>query len=223
MYSISRTRDPRGSESNMDEKNSRHLETGEPGRRERKRLLLLDALADVAWDLFEREGYAAVAMERIAEVADVAKGTLYKHFPAKEALLRHRFHRELEQAWPVVLAEVSGLPAFEDQLRVFLEHSAVWAQAHRKYLLPYIQFRLSEPRRLDLDARSGLERLFGHFIAQGQTAGEFRSGQEPAVLANYLEFLYLAALLRWLLHEELSLKEEFSQVLDLFLLGLKPR
>ena len=130
----------------------------ELGRRERKRLQLLDFLADTAWGLFESEGFAAVTMERIADVADVAKGTLYKHFPVKEALLRHRFHRELEKAWPEVLADIVSLPSFEDQLRAFLERSAAWCQSHRAYLLPYVQFRLSEPRRLDTGSRSGLDR-----------------------------------------------------------------
>lgn len=207
----------------MDKIDSRNLETSEPGRRERKRLKLLDTLADTAWELFEREGYAAVTMERIAEAADVAKGTLYKHFPAKDALLRHRFHRELEKDSSALLAEIGSLPAYADQLGTFLEHSATWAESHRRYLMPYIQFRLREPRRLDSDARSGLESIFCQLIAQGRGAGEFRSAQESAVLAHYLEFLYLAALLRWLLHEDVSLKKEFSQVLDLFLLGLKPR
>ncbi|KIO48448.1 TetR/AcrR family transcriptional regulator [Nitrosospira sp. NpAV] len=195
----------------------------EPGRRERKRLQLLDFLADTAWTLFESEGFAAVTMERIADAADVAKGTLYKHFPAKEALLRHRFHRELEKAWPQVLADIVALPNFEGQLRAFLERSAAWSQSHRAYLLPYVQFRLSEPRRLDAGSRSGLDRIFCHFIAQGQASGEFCAVREPDVLAVYLEFLYLAALLRWLLHEDLSLTEEFSRMLDLFLFGLRPR
>lgn len=207
----------------MDKTDSRNLETGELGRRERKRLKLLDTLAHTAWELFEREGYAAVTMERIAGVADVAKGTLYKHFPAKEALLRHRFHRELEKDSVAVLAEIGSLPAYADQLRTFLEHSAAWAESHRRYLMPYIQFRLGEPRRLDSGQRSGLESIFGQLIARGQAAGEFRSAQEPGVLAHYLEVLYLAALLRWLLHGDVSLKKEFSQMLDLFLLGLKPR
>lgn len=195
----------------------------EPGRRERKRLQLLDTLADTAWTLFESEGFAAVTMERIADVADVAKGTLYKHFPAKEALLRHRFHRELEKAWPQVLADIVGLPNFEGQLRAFLQRSAAWSQSHRTYLLPYVQFRLSEPRRLDAESRSGLDRIFCHFIAQGQASGEFCAAREPTVLAVYLEFLYLAALLRWLQHEDLSLTGEFSGMLDLFLFGLRPR
>jgi AcrR family transcriptional regulator len=195
----------------------------EIGRRERKRLQLLDALADTAWELFESEGFAAVTMERIADVADVAKGTLYKYFPAKEALLRYRFHRELEKAWPEVLADIDTLPGFEAKLRAFLERSAAWSLAHRAYLLPYVQFRLSEPRQLDAASRSGLERMFNYFIAQGQATGEFRPDREAGVLAVYLEFLHLAALLRWLLHDDLALAEEFSRMLDLFLLGLKPR
>jgi AcrR family transcriptional regulator len=207
----------------MNKRITKDPEPIEPGRRERKRLKLLDTLADTAWELFESEGYAAVTMERIAEAADVAKGTLYKHFPAKEALLRHRFHRELEKTWPALKTGIRNLPTGTDRLGVFLTRSAAWAQAHRNYLLPYIQYRLREPRGMDGKARSGLEGMFAHLIGRGQAAGEFRTEQEPAVLAGYLEFLYLAAMLRWLADENLSLEKEFSQVLDLFLLGLKPR
>jgi AcrR family transcriptional regulator len=207
----------------MDKTDSGNPQKGDPGRRERKRLKLLDTLADTAWELFEREGYAAVTMERIAEAADVAKGTLYKHFPAKEALLRHRFHRELEKNWPGLLVEIGCLPTITDRLSAFLERSAGWAEAHRHYLLPYIRFRLGEPRGTDNGTRSGLESMFARLIMQGQTAGEFRAGHEPMALAGYLEFLYLAAMLRWLANENLSLEKEFSQVLDLFLLGLRPR
>jgi AcrR family transcriptional regulator len=207
----------------VDKTHPRNLQTGDPGRRERKRRKLLDTLADTAWELFESEGYAAVTMERIAEAADVAKGTLYKHFPAKEALLRHRFHRELEKTWPALRDEIGCLPTSAARLGAFLERSAGWAEAHRHYLLPYIQFRLGEPRGTDNGARSGLESMFAHLIRQGQAAGEFRAEQESIVLAGYLEFLYLAAMLRWLAYENLSLKKAFSQVLDLFLLGLKPR
>lgn len=54
-------------------------------RRDRKRLQTLNHLASAAMRLFERDGFKAVTMERIAAEADVAKGTLYNHFPTKEA------------------------------------------------------------------------------------------------------------------------------------------
>jgi AcrR family transcriptional regulator len=73
-----------------------------PGRRERKRHRQLDHIADTAWALFMAEGFDAVSMERIAAAADISKVTLYRHFPVKEALLRHVFHRDLREGWPAL-------------------------------------------------------------------------------------------------------------------------
>ncbi len=66
------------------------------GRRERKRQDLADRVASIAFDLFESQGYEAVTMEQVAGEADVAKGTLYKYFPVKEALLAHQFQRDID-------------------------------------------------------------------------------------------------------------------------------
>ena len=196
----------------------------EPGRRERKRLQQLDHLADTAWALFEAEGYEAVTMERIAAEADVAKATLYKHFPVKEALLRHRFHRDLRDSvrdqFPVVAAEPIGAA----RLRKFFALSAAWSEQHRGYLLPYVQYRLAERRCPEDDAqRSGLERIFTALIAEGQVAGRFRADIGTQALAVYLEFLYLAALLRWLTGQTPALQAEFDTMLMLFLGGLEVR
>jgi len=54
----------------------------ELGRRE-KRALLLDAAIDV----FAEVGFANATIKRIAALAGTADGTLYNHFPNKEALL----------------------------------------------------------------------------------------------------------------------------------------
>jgi AcrR family transcriptional regulator len=200
------------------------IDSAEPGRRERKRLQQLDHLADTAWELFEAEGYEQVTMERIALVADVAKGTLYKHFPVKEALLRHRFHRELREGEAegrrVLLAEPPG-PA---RLRRFMAASVAWSERNRRYLPAYLQFRLGEPRRAGAAVeRSGLDRIFADLIADGQVAGAFRQDIEPTALAVYLEFLYLAALLRWLGGAADSLPAEMDKMLSVFLEGLACR
>ena len=162
-------------------------------------------------------------MERIAAVADVAKGTLYKHFPVKEALLRHRFHRELreglERLQPVVLAEAPGAA----RLRRFFDLSAQWSERHRETLLPYVRFRLAEPCHGDDSQRSGLAQVFTGLIADGQGAGGFRTDIGAEVLANYLEFLYLASLLRWLTGATPVLQAEFERMLAVFLGGLEVR
>ncbi len=50
-------------------------------RREKQR-----AIVDSALEVFLKEGYAAASMDRVAEVADVSKRTIYNHFASKEDL-----------------------------------------------------------------------------------------------------------------------------------------
>lgn len=195
------------------------------GRRERKRQQTADHLADTAWVLFQAQGYEAVTMEAIAEAADVAKGTLYKYFPIKETLLRHRFQREMAETVPDILKQLSVLPTAVEQLRGFLDSVADWSKRNRQYLGPYLSLRMSEagiPYDLDSPNRSGLEQLFSGFIREGRKSGEFRHDLDITTAAQYLEFLYLASLMRWLNSSEIDLREEFHTMLDFCLRGLKP-
>ncbi len=195
-----------------------------PGRRERKRQQLLDHLADTAWALFEANGYEAVTMERIAAAADVAKATLYKHFPVKEALLRHRFHRELRMVWPVIQAELAQLAPGRERLAHFLARQADWCERQRAYLLHYVRHRLATLDLLD-DARerSGMDQIFTALIADGQAAGAFRRDLPAAQLAIHFQFVHLATLLRWLGGSGRPLDEEMTTMLDLTCNGLGVR
>lgn len=195
------------------------------GRRERKRQRTMNHLADTAWELFEYQGYETVTMEAVAEAADVAKGTLYKYFPVKEALLQHRFHHELSEKVPKILAELATLPTIAARLRAFLELNADWSIRNRQNLGPYLGMRLREagvPYDLNSPNRSGIERIFADFISEGQKSGEFRHDLAADTAAQYLEFLYLAALMRWLNGANTDLHAEFHAMLDFYLSGLTP-
>lgn len=195
-----------------------------PGRRERKRQQQVDHLADTAWALFETEGYEAVTMERIADAADVSKVTLYRHFPVKEALLRHRFHSEVREAWPEIQSALSAVPPGRARLACFLELHVAWSQSRRDYLLPYVRFRFSDPDLFgDRRERSGLDRIFAELIAQGQEVGDIRADVPAPLLATYFQFLHLAVLLRWLSEDGLSLADEMARMLDLVCNGMGGR
>jgi AcrR family transcriptional regulator len=195
-----------------------------PGRRERKRQQQVDHLADTAWALFETEGYEAVTMERIADAADVSKVTLYRHFPVKEALLRHRFHREVREIWPKILPALSTVPPGRERLARLLELNAEWSESRRDYLLPYVRFRLSDPDLFsDRRERSGMDRIFTELIAQGQEVGDVRADIPAPQLATYLQFIHLSALLRWLGEDGLSLTDEMARMLDLVFDGIGGR
>ncbi len=194
------------------------------GRRERKRLQQLDHLADTAWALFEAEGFDAVTMERIAEAGDVSKVTLYRHFPVKEALLRHIFHRELRAAWPAIQPELARAAPGRARLARFLELQAAWCESRRAYLLPYVRFRMGDLRRPDEGReRSGMDRIFCELIAQGQASGDLRSDIAAPLLAMHVQFVHLATLLRWLSEDGLSLSGELACMLDLVCQGMGAR
>jgi AcrR family transcriptional regulator len=68
-----------------------------------------DRILDTAYDLFSRHGIRAVGVDRIVAESGVAKMSLYRHFPSKDALVL-TFLQEREQRWTNdwLRAEVNG-------------------------------------------------------------------------------------------------------------------
>ena len=48
-------------------------------------------------DLIQREGLAAVSMERLARDVGISKGLVYNYFPSRDALLAALLKREQDQ------------------------------------------------------------------------------------------------------------------------------
>jgi AcrR family transcriptional regulator len=191
-------------------------------RRSRKRQQTADLLADTAFRLFEAEGYEEVTMERIAAEADVAKGTLYNHFPVKEALLRHYFHRQLAGGVEAMTAELVRIADPVKRIAAFLRYAAAWAERHRKYLPHYPRYRLGQPLTdYDKIERSGMDLIFRKLIESAQEAGRIRRDRDAASLTHYLQYFYLGAVTRWLLMPGIDLVKEFEAMLDLFISGAK--
>ena len=64
-----------------------------------------ERLLDTAYELFSRRGIRGVGVEEVIEHAGVAKATLYRHFPSKDALVLAFLERR-EQHWTHDLLEV---------------------------------------------------------------------------------------------------------------------
>lgn len=194
------------------------------GRRERKRLQTLEHLARTAAALFEAHGYEAVTMEQIAATADVAKGTLYNHFPVKAAVLAHWLHLELATNLAILHAQLKTKPGFAEGALHVLNHSAKWCETHPDYLAPYLRFRFlgigSEPSpSRDSEQLSDIADTFHWLIRRGQTSGEIRRELDPTRLTIAFHHLYLGAMLRWLADPRVKLRKEFAAAVELFLHG----
>jgi AcrR family transcriptional regulator len=97
-----------------------HRETPNRRRRadaERNRQRVLD----VARELFA-EGGDSVAMDEIARRAEVGIGTLYRHFPTKEALIRAASEQRFEEILGYCRTVCRGAPDPVAALRLLLIH-----------------------------------------------------------------------------------------------------
>lgn len=189
----------------------------DPGRRERKRLLMLEQIRLTAATLFEEYGYEAITMEQIADRADIAKRTLYKHFPSKEAVLAFHVDTQLKQDLAYLQHEVAQCPTFQAQALCILRASADWCTEHPEFLRAYLRHQLLMTGTSSKD--SDITRTWQGLIALAQDSGELNPSLNPEQLAHWFHHLYFGAMLRWLNQPELSLLQEFEAMTQLFLHG----
>lgn len=189
------------------------------GRRARKLQKTIDHIGDAAWGLFETHGFDDVTMEAIAVAADVAKGTLYKYFPIKEALIRHRFEKDRLEFKDDIVASVLAMPSCAERLTLFFQIEADYLNKMRPYLGPYIRHLLrsgqTERDQGDRDA----ERFVAELLRQGQASAEINQDIAAERMAEHLVFMRSGTLIRWLASPEGSLPEMLDEMLRLFLNG----
>jgi AcrR family transcriptional regulator len=82
-----------------------------PGRRERKKAEVRQRICDVATALFLRCGFDQVSVSEIAEAADVARPTVFAHFPRKEDLFFDRYPEVADQLTLAIRQRPAGTSA----------------------------------------------------------------------------------------------------------------
>jgi len=162
------------------------------GRRERRRREIRDRLYDTAIELFLEQGYERTSMDEIADRADVARTTVFNHYPRKFEFLnewgarrRAKVAAELTRSHlndkpiDVVLASYMRLLA-----RLNVEH-----RAETKELMPAsLAFSLS---------RSPMASIFADYIQRAQDRGEVRGEVDPHQAGEMLASTYFATIIRW--------------------------
>lgn len=176
----------------------------------------------VACALFGSHGYVRVTMEQIASQAAVSKRTLYKYYPAKEALLAQVLEETLAKDLEGHDFQPNPGAGFTAAVVPLLQASARWCEQHPDYLLPYVRYKFAtfDPGTAP-GGDHGLSPLWTKLIAAGQQLGELRADRPADQLGFYFHYLYLGALMRWLTVPGLELQREFDTVLELFGKGAK--
>ncbi|MEV0585611.1 TetR family transcriptional regulator [Nonomuraea sp. NPDC050310] len=116
------------------------------GLRELKKERTRRRIAAVALRLFAERGFEAVTVNEIAEAAEVAKVTLFKYFPTKEALVLHGVGEE--DLAGIVAARGPGRTPLE-ALREHYRASAAEPVADAEALVAQLQVIFASPALSD--------------------------------------------------------------------------
>lgn len=194
-------------------------------RRQRRRTQTESHLAATAFRLFETHGYDSVAMEQIAAEADVAKATLYKYFPVKEALIAHHFRVDIAAGMAERGAALMAYDSFDARMRYLLAESAEWHSARKAYLTHYIRYltnhalhdgQATRDKSVETISRQILTLMF----QAAQDAGEVGTRQTAAQIAWSFEYLLFGATAAWLIDPSTDLTQRFLAAFDLCMHGV---
>lgn len=172
-----------------------------------------ERLVEVATQIFSAGGRQA-KLDAVAREAGVGIGTLYRHFPTREALFEAVYRREVDHL--VTLAEgLAQEAAPVEALREWL-HANVRLVATKKGMVEALQLVAYGPS--DLKAYS-FERLtygLGLLLDRGVKAGEFRADiSAEEILRAVIGILYVDGAQDW--------QASALRILDVFVDGLQSR
>lgn len=181
-------------------------------------------IVDVALGLFEQHGFEATTMEHIAEVADIAKGTLYNYFPAKESIVNEYVRRSFRERNAGRFERLGELPDTRSRLVMVLGELMDGVQAQRELFEKFLAGRVQSVVSLRPDhsegSKSGLDALAAAIIRLGQDAGEIRADLPPGMLVDLFEFVFVeAAKQLYVEPETFDARRAVEQAADLFMGG----
>jgi len=142
---------------------------------------------------FAQHGYRGTTMERIAEVAEVSKGTLYNYFSNKRELFLTIIEWGSGRAREIIEEALKNeTQSYEERIRAlvghFMEFFETGRDIHRILMTEGNRVTLSGPGDLKMAIQPQYMQLITHlaeFIHQGQEHGAFRQcdPQRAAIMA----------------------------------------
>ncbi|MGC5396801.1 TetR/AcrR family transcriptional regulator [Streptomyces sp. DT20] len=175
-------------------------------RRNREKLIAVARAAFAAAD-------GAVALENIAREAGFGIGTLYRHFPTREALVEAVYGAELDDVTasaPVVLSEFPP----EVALRAWLDRYAAFV-ATKRGMLDTLHAGRASGRIATPTTRERITAAIGAILAEGVRAGSLRADIDPDDVTMMLLGIFSTA--------ASNTPEQTGRLLDLVVDALRPR
>jgi AcrR family transcriptional regulator len=139
-------------------------------QRNRERIL------EVAKGAFTRHG-ADASLDEIAKQAGVGAGTLYRHFPTRDALIEAVYHSEVEKLAAAAGKFAAAMPPME-ALRAWMLLFVDYIAA-KHIIAPALNSVAGGPSRLYEGSRSLVQGAIDELVKRAKKSGDVRRDIEP--------------------------------------------
>jgi len=148
-----------------------------------------DKLVDVARAAFATAD-DTVPLEGIARTAGVGIGTLYRHFPTREALVEAVYAAELDDVTSAAAALLRELPP-DRALRAWMGRYAAFIETKRG-MIDTLRAGWAAGRIATPNTRERVTAVIATFLASGAEAGVLRADADPGDVTAMLLGAFLA-------------------------------
>jgi AcrR family transcriptional regulator len=170
-----------------------------------------DGLLEAAKAAFGEVG-AEASLDEIARRAGVGIGTLYRHFPTREAVVEAVYRREVQQLADAAPRLIDSLPpaeALRAWMRLFIDYIAA-----KKVIAPALKSLVGGGSALYADSGARINEAMALLVERARASGDIRPNTDSADLLRALVgFAYVNAAPDW--------EASARRLIDLLIDGLR--
>ncbi len=158
-------------------------------------------ILEVAIDIFAEKGFQQTTMQEIAETAGVGKGTIYRFYPGKDALLSSLVEFAIDEVTDAIRQALRHAESVVEKLKTVIAVEIAYYDEHpnlAKFLIrEMLGYRMKfeeHIRRIQANRMSIIQPI----IREGVDSGVLNK-VNPTTVAASLEGMILAAVMQWYL------------------------
>jgi AcrR family transcriptional regulator len=169
-------------------------------------------ILEVAKQVFSRDG-AAASLDDIVRQSGIGPGTLYRHFPTRDALIEAVYRTEVEKlaaAEQRLAVTMPPLEALRAWMLLFIDHVS-----EKRLIFPAMETVTGGSMRLMEGSRGLIHTTFSRMVQRAIASGDLRADTDPGDFIRALVGVFhTMALPGW--------EQSARRLVDILILGSRP-